>query len=479
MQLFLILRGLNKMEFKKLEEMVYSPYFNKSKKCRELFEILKPFYPNFNDSLLNKEALFFQLYPEKKKFTSTFHTIMSQLQDLAEEHLIQLELNDRLLYKKHLLLKSHLKKGFHRRFSAQYKETMDRFANIKKRDSINFLEKYLIELDFYNYEKVVKGRDKPPNPAALSKNLDSFFWIQKLILACESEVFSNISSTVDSDKNELIKLSFEEEKSKLQLNENFTQDHLSLLFQSLLRCIQQPDDEEKFDKFLTLFLTTDPRLVDKEEYNEFFIHSINYCIIKIIQGKGEYRNKLFDLYKLIVDFELIYENGYLNLNRVKNIISCAAQVGELEWAESFLENYKDTIHPDQLNSAYHFYLAVIYFYKEQFDDAIKYLSRIETDIDKYYSLNRTTFLIRCYYENKSRFVFENTCKTFRANLKRNKKLTTKEKQSFNAFTRLAVFIHQYRNGLGSKTKQQLLELVNKANPITHKQWLLAKLEELK
>lgn len=478
-KLLLVLRNLDEHEFKKLGEMVHSPYFNKSEKCKRLYELVKPFYPHFKDEKITKEWLFFSLFPEKKKMTSTLNTLMSQLEDMAEEHLIYQELNDRFLYKKHLLMKCQLKKGLYRQYQSQYKETIKRFANIKKRDSTNFLEQFLIYSGHHKYLRTTGGRDKIKSPTSLSKYLDSYYWIQKLTLACEIEAHHDISSLKNSKENELIELSIHENKDVLRLNEKFPQDHLSQLFRKLLRSIQQPQDEKLFNEFLTLFINTDVKAVDKTEYDEFFVHSINYCIDRIIEGKGEYRNKLFELYKLTVDFELIYENGYLNLNRVKNIISCAVQVGELEWAKEFLENYKHEIHPDQYNSAYHFYMATIYFYSKQYDDAIQNLHRIQIDIDKYYFLNRSTLLLRCYYEGKAPVAFENTCKTFRANIKRNKKLTTKEKKSYDNFARIAYFIHQYRDGFSKKTKAKLKEMIDGVGYISHKGWLLGKWEGLR
>jgi len=477
-RLLYVLRSLDEYEFKKLGEMVYSPYFNKSEKCRELYEILKPFYPHFKDASLNRKSLFFQLYPEKKKFTSTLNTLMSKLKGLAEEHLVYQQLNDRFLYKKHLLLERHLRKGLHKQYQLEYKETITRFSNMKKRDSMNFLEQFLIKSEYYKFTRTNEGRDQLSNPQQLSQYLDTFFWIKKLNLAFEIETQHSISAAEQVNTDILIELNIEDKKLKL-LNKGFPQTNLSKLYRSMLLCLHQPENEENFVEFLTLFLRTDPKAVDKFEYNEFFTLSINYCIDKIIQGKDHYRNKLFDLYKLIVDFDLIYDFGYLNLNRVKNIIGCAAQVGELDWADEFLEIYKADIHPDLYNSAYHFYKATISFYSNDYDDAIGYLNKIETDIDKYYVLNRTTLLLRCYYEAKEPFSFKNTCKTFRGNIKRNKKYTNVEQRSYDNFARIAYFLHQYRDGFSKKTKPKLLELINSAKQISHKQWLMEKWEELK
>jgi len=428
---------------------------------------------------LTREWIFFTLFPEKKKITSSLNTTMSKLLSFAEELLIREKLNDRFLYKKHLLLERFLEKGLHKQFLSQYKKTMLRFSNIKRRDSANHIEQFLIARNYYLFNKTISGRNQAITPSMISNHLDSYYLIQKLSLECEKEIQLDISAENDGSLEELIEFTLVEHKEKLEVNTNFPQSNRSLLLKKMLVCIQNPQDEEAFEEYMTLFLNTNPTQVDSREYNEIFIHGINYCIDKIIEGKSAYRKKLFELYKLTVEFGLIYENGFLNLNRVKNIIGCAAQVGELEWASYFLEDYKSEIHPDQYNNAYHFYKATIYFYSGEYDEAITYLNKIETDIDKYYYLNRTTLLLRCYYEGKESIAFYNTCKTFRANIRRNKKLTIKEQRIYGTFVRFVYFVYQYKEGFSKKTKPQLVEMITTAKYISHKQWLLQKIEELR
>jgi len=474
-----MLRNLDEYEFAKLEEMVVSPYFNKDKKCTLLLQLVKPFHPEYDDEKLTREWLFFKLFPQKKKLTSSLNTTMTKLQSLAEEHLIRQKLNDRFLYKNHLLLDSFLDKGLNKQFQTHYKETMNRYSNMKRKDSMNFFEQYLIEKDYYLFNKSEKGRNRSITTASFSNHLDDYYLIQKLTFACEQENQVNISTNESTTAEELIEFAIDKKEDNLEISNSVPRSHMSMLLRRMLVCLKQPNNEASFEEYFTLFLNTDSTTVNRDEYNEFFVHTINYCIYKIIEGKGEYRKKLFELYKMIVEFGLIYVNGFLNLNRVKNIISCAAQVGELEWAASFLDEYKGSIHPDQYNSAYHFYRATIYFYQQQFEDAIEYLNKIESDLDKYYFLNRTTLLLRCYYEAKEPLAFNNTCKTFRANLGRNKKLTTKEKRIYGTFARLAYFVHQYRDGFSKKSKAKLEEMVMNAKFISHRQWLQEKLDKLR
>jgi len=478
-RLLTVLRSLDKYEFGKLGEIVESPFFNKNEKCRELYDLLKPFYPDFKDKRITREWLFEKLFPEKRKSISSLSTAMSKLQGLVDELIVYQEQNNRFLYKRHLLLNRHLKKGLFKLYQSQYKETMTRFSNIKKRDSMHFLEQYLLKTDYYKYNRTNKGRDKVFDPTTLSEDLDSYFWIQKLNIACEAQAYQAISSTEREKAYELIQLTIDGTHDHLTLNKDFKQNHLSVLFRKMLQSIHEPDNEDVFNDFFTFFLDTDTKAVDRNEYAECFVHSINYFLLKIKEGKGEYKKKLFDLYKLAVDFELIYDNGYLNLNRVKNIISCACQVGETDWADEFLEAYKGEIHPEQFNNAYHFYKAVICFYSIKYDNAVEFLSKIETDIDKYYFLSRMTFLLRCFYETKQSMAFENTCKTFRGNIKRNKKFTLVEQRSYDNFARIAYFLHQYRDGFSKKTTPKLLEMIEGVEYISHKQWLLEKWGELK
>lgn len=477
-RLFSILRSLDDYEFQKFEEMVVSPYFNKDKRCVELLRLLKPFYPNFKDPILTKDYLFFSLFPDKKRVTSTINIVMTKLTGFAREHLVRQKLEERFLLKNHLILECYLDRGLRKQFQTHYNDIQSRYGNLSKKDAMNFLEEFLIAQDYYNFSKMEKGRNKHIDPSTVSNPLDTYFLIQKLQIECEKEVYKDINATFDLGK-EVIELSLSENLEQLSINQSIPKSHINLLYIKMLNCIKNPINESVFDDFLDTLVNQGINDIKKEEYNQFLTHSINYCIDKILMGKMEYYHKLFIIYKSIVNFKLIYQNGFLNLNRVKNIISCAVQVGEIEWAREFLESQKDRIKPEHLNNAYNFYSALLHFYSEQYDEAIDFLNRIEYDIDKYYFLNRITFLLRCYYENNSDQAFSNLYSTFRSNLSRNKKLTTKEKQSFGTFTRLIYFVHQYRSGFSKKTKSQLTTMINEAQMITHKKWLLSKLDQLK
>ena len=121
-RLLALLRNLDAREFKRLEEMVYSPFFNKDRKVTLLFELLKPFAPAFDSPQLTKQWLFEQLFDGRKKITSSLSIKMSKLQTLVKEYLTLNRLEERPYYKRHLLLDALLEKEQFDFFQSQYRE---------------------------------------------------------------------------------------------------------------------------------------------------------------------------------------------------------------------------------------------------------------------------------------------------------------------------------------------------------------------
>ncbi len=109
-RLISILKTLSPEEMIRLEEMIYSPYFNKDPKCIELWKVLKTYAPEFDSPNLYNQQLSEQLFPDKKKTASTLSAVMSKLLGLINEHFALEELSKRKYYKRYLTMKAHLKR---------------------------------------------------------------------------------------------------------------------------------------------------------------------------------------------------------------------------------------------------------------------------------------------------------------------------------------------------------------------------------
>ena len=105
-----VLRTLDKKEFKKFGEYVYSPFFNKNKNVRKLYDILSKHYPEFENRNLNVEKIFTKVFPKEKYDYFKINNIISDLYKLSESYLYDIGLQKEKQFNKHYLLKGTIGK---------------------------------------------------------------------------------------------------------------------------------------------------------------------------------------------------------------------------------------------------------------------------------------------------------------------------------------------------------------------------------
>ena len=88
-KLFDVLRIFNKKDFKLFGEFVNSPYFNKSIRVTDLYNILVKFYPIFMNRNLTIEKLFEGIYPGENFDYHKINNVISDLYQLSEKFIIQ------------------------------------------------------------------------------------------------------------------------------------------------------------------------------------------------------------------------------------------------------------------------------------------------------------------------------------------------------------------------------------------------------
>lgn len=91
------------------------------------------------------------------------------------------------------------------------------------------------------------------------------------------------------------------------------------------------------------------------------------------------------------------ELGYIMENNYHNIAFQAISAGDFDWAENFLNSYKNRLPPGTPDDTYNICMARSSFERKNYEGSLKYLSRMKIDN----VMTRThiaTLSIRCYYE---------------------------------------------------------------------------------
>ena len=93
-KLIRLLKTFSGGEWKKFEKFAASPYFNGGRNYMPLVKELKKFSPGFESPRLTKEHLYGKIYPGKPFKETVVNTMLSGIYSLAEEFLVQHQLNN-------------------------------------------------------------------------------------------------------------------------------------------------------------------------------------------------------------------------------------------------------------------------------------------------------------------------------------------------------------------------------------------------
>jgi tetratricopeptide (TPR) repeat protein len=212
----------------------------------------------------------------------------------------------------------------------------------------------------------------------------------------------------------------------------------------------------------------------KEEVLDMYTHALNYCVARINAGHLNFSQEMLSVYKVLINKELIYENGYITLYDIKNIVTVALRVGDLDWTENFMHEYKERIAPEYRESVYTYNLANIHYHKKEFSKALKLLQAVEIN-DIYYNLGAKVLLLKTYFELDEAEPFYSLVDAFTNYLKRNKLISESNRTVTLNFVKYTKKLMQMR--LGSKTlPDEVRQELSGLNEVANLQWLLEKLD---
>lgn len=153
--IFPLLKEFSQSEMKRLESFLKSPYHNKSRKVRMLFDEIKKFHSDFKSKKLTKEGVAFKVNSNLKYSDSTLRDLMSDLLRCIEEFLICEELNKNYPDKLFLLLKSYIEKNQ----DALFQKNLKKISNALEsggRDSVYYYNKSLQNMNKLNFNIINK-----------------------------------------------------------------------------------------------------------------------------------------------------------------------------------------------------------------------------------------------------------------------------------------------------------------------------------
>ena len=467
-KLILLLKSLSKKELKEFQAFTASEFFNKNETLNLLLKNISEYQGHFDSPKLERETFFKKHYPTEVFEDQKFRYIQSDLTKLLEEFLAYNQYSKNEFGQKYFLLES-----LHQRNQDKYfLQELDSIKAINDkspfRDAEYYFNQHKISELSYQFTSEKRNRAFDTSLQEVIDNLEITYLAKGFRYYCEMINRRNILSVEYN-------LSFFDEMVKYLENASFDFVPVIRIYRFIHKALTDPENKPNYYQLLSS-LREHSKLFSQTEQRGMYVFAQNYCIKRINQGDSNALKDIFELYQLMVDNELIFEGNYVSQPDFKNIVTTGLRLGEVEWVNGFIEEFREKLNPEFSENAYTYSMAWIHFTKKEFDKALRMLLRVEFN-DVYYHLDSKSLLMKVYYEMNEFDAFLSLVDAFRIYLRRNKFISDFQKETYSNF------IQVINKLMKLKMRNQPITLtihkdICATKPAADLHWLISKSEEL-
>lgn len=332
----------------------------------------------------------------------------------------------------------------------------------------DFLNAYSVERQYYAMMEYDVKVDARANIEEISAQLDLFYWIEKL------KLFSVMLSQQRTG-NHYFDLKFMGQILEF-LRAYPVEDvpELAIYYYSFLTLYEEENVGHYYNlrRLLDVYATVMPQ----KEAIELFDSALHYCTGRINKGNRAFLQEYFDVFEDAIQKRIFLQNGELATWRFNNLMASALGLGKLEWAEEFVENYKNYLPADSRQNTYSFNLARVYRFQKKYDKVLDLLQNVEYE-DIGVNLISKMMLLITHYERKDYEVLNSFIDSFRVFLNRHKNIPQQRRLGYLnllKYTRRLMRLAPGDKAAAAKLREEISR--EKAAIINH-EWLLEKLGE--
>ncbi len=463
-----MLKTFSKKELRQCSQFIATPLYNRNEQVIQLYEILVSFHPSFDTPSLERQQLYLLLFPNSVYEEQRLRYLMSDLTKILEEFIAYQEYQQE---KRFFLARAYAKRKLSKYFQQTYKQiqTKWRKQNIRGRDF--YLQNYVLE-DL----KLEAGFHAPleylKHTQEIIQELDNLYLVHKLHFVCEVINYTYVYSTNQEEQNYRFLLDAIEK----ELPESLHMEEPAIrIYYQIFKNLTEFEEEAHFHKLLELLLQYESHF-KLAELNSMYTFASNYCVRQMNRGNEPYFRHLFNLYKLLLDKQIMLHSGELAESDYKNITTLSLKLNELEYAAHFIETYQSYLQTPNRENAYTFNLAHLRFYQDKYTDTLSLINQVEFT-NPYYHADSKLLIIMCYYELDELVPLHNTFDTFGAFLRRNKLASVVHRNLYMGYLKHIRQLTRIRLGNERYIKTLQQEIVGKPDSMYMK-WIRKKLDLL-
>lgn len=377
-------------------KFVRSPFYNESEKMIKLYDLIRKYYPEFNDINFTKENVYKELYGSGKYEDKKIRDRFSDMLKLAEEYLSILNFKKNKFMFKKCSLDELLDRDLHVHFEKKYKETKKILAERKlAEDEEYFFHEYILSIAYNAFNQYKHPLGKKNNyfddVAVELDSLIKYFVMETMryyAFANHLKKFVNIDFNYDF---------YNEVMSYIEKNDMRKYPLVSALWIILKIHEKNTEDESLYHELKRLYLDNYKLFVEKDKIM-ILTELYNFTHVRSMIPETGFSKERFEIIKLQIEHNVYAkQDGWMQREQYTTVINAASLVKEFDWMEKFIENYTGKVVPELREDSCHWAKASLYYSRKKYEEALTEIGKTKNG-DYIFYVNTRTLLIKVLFE---------------------------------------------------------------------------------
>ena len=461
-RLFQLLSTFSLEELQEMQHFVESPFFNRRKEVQLLYKSLLP-YLQKKKPLPEKAALFSKVFASKQYDDHRLRMAISFLYQAAAQYLSLREFLQDAAAQKKALSGTLRRRGLKTQSIKTLEESREAQLQGPHRN-VDFAEQhYQLLLEQYRLELDLRLREQS-DLQGLNDALDEAYLARKLWQSCFALAHQTLyRQSLDYGLLDKI-LEYLSERPEL-----LEKPAIAIYFHCY-RALTEPADTAHFQRFQAT-LQAAAALFPADELRDLFVLALNFCSRQYNAGNNAYLPEQFRLYQEGLERGYFLTEGSLSTYTYQNAATIGIILGETDWVEHFVSEYRNFLPAEQREGLHHFNLARLAYQRRKLGEALELLQKAEYR-DLMLQLAARSLQLKIYFESGADRLLESHLAAFQTFLRRRKDLGYHRDnyQHLLYFTQKLIEIPDF----DKKARASLRQKIEATPSVAEKEWLLGR-----
>ncbi len=372
------IESLKYKEAKRFKNFVSSEYFNQRKEVVLLVEVLLNY--KFDLKLIpTKQELIKKILGPKGK-DQELRLLMSYVSKLLEKFWVVETVENESEVKLLKLLRS---RNLSKQYEAKFKNISKQIAQNQRIGIDKFYQQYIFHLERYEANT---ERNKPLDLAGINTNFDIYYFLNRLKFTCDNLLHQHAYDLPKSEDTNI-----EKHIEFLKASGLIHHPYLTIYYHihNFLMDLTLTDSFYQYQVTIKSMVNQIP----KKELLSLYSYGLNYCNL----APQDLTQESFQLYKEGLEAGIFTLNNMIDKFNFRNISGQAIRCNEIEWAENFIEEYKNLLPDKDRSGSYHLNKAVLEFHKKNYQECLFHLQEADYK-DMWFALAAKCGICKCYVE---------------------------------------------------------------------------------